>query len=638
MPLQIVYIRSNLMNMKKMIPFWVAICLSAQYAAAQSDTTNNLNEVMVRENRIKTPFSQQNRNIWIIDQQQIKTLPARSISDLLSYVTGVDVRQRGPGGTQADIGIDGGTFDETLVLINGVKVSDPQTGHNMMNLPISIDDIDHIEVLRGSASRIYGINALNGAINIITKTVTATGVSANIFAGSSFKKDDQTGDTYANYGVRATGTLALKSSSHLFSAGQEAGNGYRFNTAFNNQKFYYQGKINVGKEDQLDISGGYTHNNYGANAFYQSPGDVNSEETVNTALAAIAYKTKLTSFWTFLPRFSYRNSVDDYLYIKTTPDKYHNHHITQTLDAELNNTFETAIGEFGLGLEGRKELINSNNLGKRNRDNAGIYGEYKFDLVKHLMVNAGSYVNYNSDFGWQVLPGIDAGYNFYGNWKVFVNAGTGERLPTYTDLYYDGPTNIGNDQLRPEKSRYIESGLKYNSSHFILNASVFKRRVVNFIDWVRNLETDPWQPKNFSQINTMGYTLSADYNTGKMENSYPFNSLRLGLAYTNLDPTVKTTIPLATFSRYAIETLRNQLTGTVNTEFLKVMSLTVTAKYCERINYKNYTLLDTKISYNVKHSSIYLDAENLLDVNYIAAGAVPMPGVWATIGYKLSFN
>jgi len=622
--------------MKKMIPVLVALCLSAGYAAAQNDTTKNLNEVMVRENRLKLPFSRQNRNIWIIDNQQIKNLPSRSISELLSYVTGVDVRQRGPGGVQADISIDGGTFDQTLVLINGVKVSDPQTGHNMMNLPISMDDIDHIEVLRGSASRIYGTNALTGAINIVTKAVTRTGVSANVFTGSSFKKDEVSGNTYANYGIRAMGTLALKASSHLFSAGQEAGNGYRYNTAFNNQKFFYEGKVNVGKTDQLDITGGYIHNKFGANGYYSSPGDKEAEETVKTALAAIAYKTKLTSFWTLMPRLSYRNNVDDYLYIKQSPDKFHNHHVTQVLSAELNNSFQTEIGEFGLGLEARKEKINSTNLGKRNRDNAGIYGEYKFDLVKNLLVNAGSYVNYNSDYGWQAFPGIDAGYTFYGNWKVFVNVGTGQRLPTFTDLYYKGPTNIGNDQLQPEKSRYAEGGIKYNSTHFVLNASLFKRRITNFIDWVKDKTTDPWQPKNFSELNTMGYTLSADYNTGVLENTAALNSLRFGLVYTYLNPKVKTTLAEANISRYAVESLKNQFTATVNAEFMKVIALTVTARYCERISYKDYTVMDARLSYKLKRSSIYADASNIFDVNFIQAGAVPMPGVWATLGYKIA--
>ena len=605
-------------------------------ASAQTDTAKNLNEVMVKENRLQLPFAKQNRNIWIIDNEQIKKLPARSISELLSYATGVDVRQRGPGGVQADISIDGGTFDQTLVLLNGVKVSDPQTGHNMMNLPISMDDVDHIEVLRGSASRIYGLNALTGAINIVTKSATKTGVSANVFGGSSFKKQEN-GDLYGNYGIHATGTLALTTSSHLFSVGQEAGNGYRYNTAFNNQKLYYQGKINVGKTDQLDLTGGYVHNNYGANGYYSAPGDRESEETVKTAIAAIAYKTQPTSFWTLLPRVSYRNNVDDYLYIKQTPDKFHNHHVGQVISAELNNVFETSIGQFGLGLEGRKEKINSTNLGKRDRDNAGIYGEYKFDKVKNLLINAGTYVNYNSDYGWQAFPGIDAGYSFLGNWKAFVNVGTGQRLPTYTDLYYQGPTNIGNDQLQPEKSRYAEGGLKYNSDHFVLNASVFKRRISNFIDWVKDLPTDPFQPKNFSQLNTMGYTLSADYNTGALQNAGLFQSMRFGLAYTHLDPTIKTIIPQANISRYAVESLKEQLTGTVRAELLKVLSLTITARYCERISYKDYTIMDARVAYKLKKSSIYFDASNIFDVNFIQAGAVPMPGVWTTLGYRVAF-
>ena len=125
----------------------------------------------------------------------------------------------------------------------------------MMNLPVNIADIDHIEVIRGSASRIYGINALTGAINIVTKTAQQTGVSANVFAGSSFKKDEVSGDTYANYGIQARGNLVHKGGHHSLSVAQEAGNGYRYNTAFNNQKIFYQGQLPVGKADQLRSDG-----------------------------------------------------------------------------------------------------------------------------------------------------------------------------------------------------------------------------------------------------------------------------------------------------------------------------------------------------------------------------------------------
>lgn len=602
----------------------------------KGDTINKLNEVVVKENRLQLPFSKQNRNIWIIDREKIKTLPARSISELLSYVSGVDVRQRGPGGLQADISIDGGTFDQSLVLINGIKVSDPQTGHNMMNLPINMDDIDHIEVLRGSASRVYGINALTGAINIVTRNPAQSGVLANLFAGSSFK-NNASGDKYYNYGVRASGNLVLNGSSHLLSAGQEAGNGYRYNTAFNNQKVYYQGKYAIGKTDVIDVLGGYISNNFGANAFYSSPGDKESEETVKTALASIAYTTKLSENWTIVPRISYRNNVDDYLYIKQTPDKFHNLHKTNVFDAELNNTIQTKIGTFGLGFEARTERINSTNLGKRNRNNAGMFAEYKFEPVARLLVNAGVYTNYNSDYGWQVFPGLDAGYNFYGNWRVFANVGTGQRLPTYTDLYYKGPTNIGNDQLRPEKSQYAEGGLKFNNEHLALNASYFVRKIDNFIDWVKTLQTDPWQPQNFSRVDTKGFTLSADYTLMPAIQS-ALGNVRLGASYTNLNPSFKKTLVTAVFSRYALESLRNQLSGTISADFYKLFSLTVTSRYNERINYKDYVVMDARIAFKQKHYSIYADGANLFNVQYIEAGAVPMPGSWFTLGVKAAIT
>lgn len=596
------------------------------------DSSTQLNEVMVKENRMQLPFAKQNRNLWIISRDKIKSLPVRSISELLSYVAGVDVRQRGPGGHQADISIDGGTFDQSLVLINGIKVTDPQTGHHMMNLPINIDDIDHIEVLRGSASRIYGINALTGAINIVTRNPESTGVSVNVFAGSNLK-DHAVGNKYHNLGIRATGSLLLKASSHLLSAGKEAGNGYRYNTAFNNQKLYYQGRYTIKKTDVIDVLAGYVHNNFGANSFYSSPGDKDSEETVKTLLASVAYTAKLTKDWVLIPRISYRSNVDDYLYIKQTPDKFHNHHQTNVFDAELNNTIQTRFGVLGLGLEARTEGINSSNLGQRSRSNTGMFGEFRFEPIDRLLINAGIYSNYNSDYGLHAFPGLDVGFNFFGNWRAYVNVGTGQRLPTFTDLYYKGPTNIGNDQLIPEKSRSAESGIKLNSERLALNASYFLRRVDNFIDWVKTLQSEPWQPQNFRRIITRGFTLSSDYYVISASESTVSN-LKTGIAYTNLKPKLESTVSTAVFSRYALESLRNQLSGTLSADICKQFSFTLTARYCERISYKNYTVMDVRLGFKQKHYSIYADGANLFNVQYIEAGAVPMPGSWFTLGLR----
>ncbi len=614
-----------------------SITLNAQTAQPMADTTK-LNEVMVQENRLQLPFSKQNRNIWIIDSEKIKSLPARSVSELLSYVTGIDVRQRGPGGTQADISIDGGTFDETLVLLNGVKITDPQTGHNMMNLPITMDDIDHIEVLRGSASRVYGINALTGAINIVTRSPQKTGISANVFAGSSFKHRDGAGGIYLNNGQHLSGSLALDQSSHLFSIGRESGNGYRYNTAFNNQKLYYQGKIKLGKEDQLDVMAGYTYNKFGANGFYAAPNDKESEETVKTAIASLAYTTKITEHWTMVPRISYRNNVDNYLFNKVTLAYPPNHHVSNVLDAELNNTIQTEFGTFGLGLETRTEYIKSSSLGKRNRSNSGFFGEYKFEPFDRLSVNVGAYTNYNSDYGWQAFPGLDIGYNIYGNWRLYGNLGTGQRLPTYTDLYYKGPSNEGNDQLHPEKSKYAEAGIKFNNARFSANASYFTRRISDFIDWTKENITDRYQPQNYAQVNTTGLTLSGDYRWTAPSGSIGIlNGFRLGAAYTYLDPTIKTTISTANISRYALRSLKNQLNGTLTTSFCKVMDLTIAARYQDRITYKDYTVIDAKLAYKQPHYNLYLDAGNLFNAQFIEAEAIPMPGSWYTLGFKLNY-
>lgn len=600
--------------------------------AQTTDTTKTLplGEVVIQENRIQLPFSQQNRNIQILDQSLIRTLPVRSVNELLSFVSGVDVRQRGPQGVQTDMAIDGGTFDQTLVLLNGVKVSDPQTGHNMMNLPITPDVIDRIEILRGSAARIYGINALTGAINIVTKEAFSTGLEGHLFSGSSFREDDTSGETFSSYGIRATGTLNVNSSGHVMSLSREAGNGHRYNTAFKNNRAFYQGRFVTGNDNEMQVMAGFVDNNFGANGYYAAPGDKESQELVQTGIASVSYRAQVTDAWSITPRLSYRYNDDDYRYIRTDLSRFRNQHQTHVLSTEINNTLSTSIGMFGLGIEGRSERINSTNLGKRERTNFGLFGEYKFDQVEKLMVNVGTYLNYNSDFGWQLFPGFDAGYTFAEHWKIFTNVGTGQRLPTYTDLYYSGPTNIGNAGLTAENAFFSEAGLRYSSSRATVTASYFFRRVDDFIDWVKDTALDPWQPQNFQQLNTRGYTLSADYRFLQRNAVKP--ALLARISYTYLDPSRET--DANKISRYAVESLRNQLTGNLSLGMPNGLSLTLGARYAKRITYKDYTTVDARLAFERSRYNVYVDSANLTDAQYVEAGAVPMPGRWYTLGMR----
>lgn len=629
-------------KMKKFTLLILGVCLAAQVSYGQSKNFNDsvplsLNDITIQGSRLQSPFSEQNRNITVIDRKLIEMLPVKSVNELLTYVAGVDIRQRGPFGSQADVSIDGGTFDQTLVLINGIKISDPQTGHNMMNIPIALNAIDHIEILKGAAARIYGINALNGAINIVTKRDQKTGVELNLYSGSSFQKDSSNQKLYAAYGIDATATLSGAKVNQLFSISHTQSSGYRYNTAFDNDKIYYQNDIKLGTDKSLQFLGGYVANDFGANGFYAAPADIESKENVQTALLGVNADLKINDYWVFKPRVSYRYNKDDYIFIRQKPAVYENIHETNVMDAELNNTFLSGIGNFGLGLEMRSEYINSNSLGKHNRLNYGIYGEYKFDKIQHLLVNLGAYTNYNSDFGWQVLPGIDAGYSIYKNLRLFASAGTGERLPTYTDLYYQGPSNIGNPLLKPETSFHSEIGLKYNSAKLNASASYFYRNTSNFIDWVKDSLSQPWQPQNFNKIKTKGISLYLDYRILDQQSISDFVLIST-LSYTWLNPVIKQSENSSKISQYALENLRNQFVGTAHLSYLHNLSLTITGQYNERVSYKSYLLLDTKIAYTEKQIELYAEINNITNVSYIEAGAVPMVGRWVSLGVKWNWE
>ncbi|MBV7530748.1 TonB-dependent siderophore receptor [Chitinophaga sp. sic0106] len=608
-------------------------CVTGSVAAQQQPDTGrsrNLGEVIIQENRLSAPLKESNRNITIISRRQIESMAAVSINEVLAYVPGLDVRQRGPEGVQTDIGIDGGTFDQTLVLVNGIKITDPQTGHNVMNLPISLNDVDHIEVLRGAAARIYGINALNGAINIITRKATESGAEVYGSLGSSFHRNEDN-KLYNSYNVGATGAVVKPKSNQSLSASMNAGNGFRYNTAYQTGKALYQGGFQMNDQNSIQVLAGYVDNQYGANGYYAAPGDIESKEYVKTALAAVSSSHQVKKNWLLTPRVSYRFAEDDYRYIKQTIAKARNLHNTHIVDAELNNTFTTKIGYFGAGVEARYEHIVSSNLGNHERTNLGAFAEYKTRGIKRFNFSAGGYLNYNSMYGWQFFPGADAGFDITPDLKLYANAGTAQRLPTYTDLYYKSATILGNDKLGPEKAVFTELGLRKYAGKFNFTASAFYRQISDFIDYVKDSIPQPWQPQNFQRADTKGLTASAAYNTSFGENAV-FNSLGLNVGYNYLSPDFKGDDTHNKISRYVIESLRHQFIAGVRTEIINHFSVSANARYCKRINYKDYTLIDARVTWHQPKYKIYVAATNLLDVTYIEAGAVPMPGRWMTVG------
>src|SRR5690606_6569137 len=305
------------MNSKFNKRFLAIAALLPLLGYSQEAKIDSIQEVVVHANRLQIPFSKDNRNVEILSAEQIKQLPVKNLNEVLGLLNGVDLRQRGPFGTQADVSIDGGSFEQTLVLVNGAKVSDPQTGHHSLNLPIPLNAIERIEVLRGAAARIYGANALTGAVNIITRHVNNTAVEANIYTGSSFQnRDEENKDgIYYHLGTQIGASWLGKKQQHQVYYNKEKTNGHRYNTAGEIDKLFYQGQTTIDPSNQIEWLGSYTYNSFGANGFYASPGDRESTEIVETVFTSIRSTHQISDRLYLSPRISNRYNEDDYYYL-----------------------------------------------------------------------------------------------------------------------------------------------------------------------------------------------------------------------------------------------------------------------------------------------------------------------------------
>src|SRR5574344_1789994 len=235
-------------------------CVAAQPVRNDSVRTNNkevlLDEVSVTGSRAPLTALQSAKIVSVITREDIHRANAESINDLLKMATGVDVRQRGGFGVQTDISIDGGTFDQITILLNGVNISNPHTGHLAADFPVDLKDIERIEVLEGASARIFGSSAFNGAINIITRSDSQSNVRIGAEGGS-----------FGTFGTNAGISLANGQWRNSISGGYQQSDGGTDNSDFKKRRGFYQGAYNSNRLD-LQWQAGLSSQDYGANTFY----------------------------------------------------------------------------------------------------------------------------------------------------------------------------------------------------------------------------------------------------------------------------------------------------------------------------------------------------------------------------------
>ena len=617
-----------------------ALISNSQAQQLGASRKDSIAEVIISENRLQVPFAKRNKNIEIITSQEIANMSVKSINEVLTFINGVDVRQRGPFGTQADISIDGGTFEQALILLNGVKISDPQTAHHTMNIPVSLDAVERIEVLRGPMARVYGVNALTGAINIVTKSFVKNTVAIHTQTGSSLKNKEE-GDGSGKYwggGVQVVGQLGNDKTQNLFSVSTSKSNGIRYNSSTEDKRIYYQGTYHVNKQNLLDWSVGYVDNAFGGNGYYAAPGDRESYEIVKTLFAHFSSKHYFGDKFYISPRISNRYNSDDYRYYRNDLSKARSLHKNNTLSFELNSRLNTSIGQFGLGLEVRDEEVKSNNLGNHTRENFGSYLEYRAELFSDLTIHLGAYSNYNSSYGWELYPGVDVGYQIIPNWKLNINIGKSQRIPSFTDLYLKQPANIGNPDLKSEYAWQYESSIIGEVGETKMELRYFYRNINDFIDWTKNIgDTNdvniiskiPYQPVNLGHNTMHGVGLSISRKFQLSSNRY----FRYALGYNYL-AAEELAYESGVMSKYVLENLKHQVL--LRLEYLSgPWTIHSGNRLIKRELNDAYFVSDLKLGYRFKGWSFYMDVNNISDASYKESGTILMPGRWFSAGVNI---
>ena len=639
--------------MKKLTLF-AAILMATTPTYSQDTTvikTIDLSAAEVTGTRAPLPADKAVRLVQVLDRQAIQASSAQSVNDLLKQIAGVDVRQRGAFGIQTDISVNGGTEDQLTVLLNGINISNPHTGHLTFDLPVNIDDIERIEVIEGGASRVYGCQAFSGAINIVTRTDNDNHLQAHAYGGS-----------YGTAGANAGLTLTTSDFNNRLSGGYVRSDGGTYNDDFNKSNAYWRGRYSS-DHIQATIQAGLSTMNYGANTFYGTGSDSQYEKNRRYLVSASAeYKGQVN-----IPVQLYWNrSLDHYVWMRANPEAYQNFHQTNVYGANAGANTTWALGKTAIGIELRRENILSTRLGKDlpegeqhkvpghdayykykdGRTNLGLYLEHNI-LIDNATISLGLLANDNTAVtgGMRLYPGIDISWRL-GQMKLFASFNQSLRTPTYTDLYYNGPGLEGNSQLKPEKSTDWHVGASFTAEGFNTQVKAFYRKGTDMIDWVKKTGETVYTTAN-SDIDNIGAEMLTSVDLARLLPSTPLRQLTLGYCY-NFKHRVNTEQQASYASRLTF--LRHKLTATLQHNIFSHLdaqwNLTLKNRHGEFDNaktgqtqkYGTFATLDLKLTWTRPHYSLYLQANNLTDYAYYDFANIQQPGLWFMGGLKLNLG
>ena len=598
------------------------------------------------------------RMVTVLTREEIEAAPAQSINDLLKYAAGVDVRQRGALGAQTDIGIRGGTQEQVAVLLNGIDITDPHTGHNSVEYPVDISEIERIEIIEGPASRLFGMSSLVGAINIVTKTADRSSIDLNTEGGSF---------GYLTAGGRAnarTGKFNNQiSGSYRRSDGFSRARSGALNADYKGGKAFYQGRYD-GRDIGLRWHAGVSVKDFGSNTFYGTGSDTQFEHLAKT-FTALQGESK--TLWLHIkPAVYWNRTYDRFEYFRGEAAKVpYNYHLTNVFGATLNMFFDTSLGRTAFGAAYRNEDIKSGNLGlplDKPRHIGGTDRDYKYGLsrsdisfhIEHnvlldnFTLSAGCVVLKNTwnkrRFGF--YPGIDASYRLGAHFKLYASWNKSLRTPTFTELFYNVGGHVPNPKLNPEELSAVEGGVKYTSRGIYGSVSVYHNHYKNMIDWIAGEKEGKrvWKSVNFTKVNAIGVEADMRLDLATLlPRQGVLKNLQLGYNYINQSKREVDGVVTESKQEY----LRHKFVAALQMHIVASLDLGLNYRYQKRNGsytdrsgvsreYEPYSLVDARLSWSKPAYTIFTEVNNLLDKkDYIDFGNIPQPGLWLTAGVSI---
>ena len=574
-------------------------------ATAQVQPPPHKETVIVTGTAQPLPLEESDRSVNVVVAPN--TLLLGSFANLLQLDSSVDLQQRAPG-VQADISIRGAGFADTLVLLNGMRINDAQTGHHNFDVPVPLDAIRQIEILRGTGSTLYGSDAVGGVVNVLTRVADPAEL---VFRGSvgSFGTNTQSG--FFSFSQAAL--------SQQFSFERELSTGFEDDREYRNSS--------VSSDTLLRTPLGATHlflsaldRPFGANDFY---GNYHSWERTKTWYAALQQDLGKNTF----VGFSFRRHTDLFELFRDNPLLDANRHADEIWDAVVrrHNDFSPVI-RLSYGAEGTGDRVQSSNLGDHHRNQAAAYGVLDLRSIKRFSLSLGAREEFFGHRQTFFAPTVSGGAWLSGTLKLRAAVGRTFRRPTYTDLYYEDPADLGNPNLKPEEAMNYEGGLDWHfHPHWRASAAVFDRNEKNGIDYVRASLYDPWQATNFDHLHFLGLETNLD---GQLPHSQ-----QVSVSYTAIRGSQSVLNGLA--SKYAFNYPVHQ--AVASWQMLSPQGILARARFgvLNRYGQDPYALVDLYLGWSRFRLRPYLQLTNVTDTRYQEITGVDMPGRAATVGVEI---